>query len=432
MLRPSAWRRDPLPSLGRAVSEARVMDLLHRGPASRAAISRATGLSKPTVSAVVRDLEEAGLVRLGGRASGGVGRSSTLYEVNPSAAYGLGFDIGGTSLRAALVDLFGTSLAEVNEPTRHERRAELLAQVADVYERLLREAGVARADVRAAGISVPGVIHPETDVITAAYNVPALTDAHPHRDFTDALGLPVLIANDVNLAAAGEQWRGSAAGSSNFVALSIGTGIGVGIVADGAIYVGARGAAGEIGLLPLAPGPIDFSRTVGGPFEDAASGPAALARLRAAVASAPRTSLTADATLPELFDAAAAGDPLAVELVEQEARLLAFGIAAIVELIDPALIVLGGGLGANPALLEPVRRHVAAIVVEPPDIVTTSLGGRASLMGAVAVALNAVRDQLLREVRRVRAGRDGQGRGDAGLMVGTIGPRQRGQGTEVA
>jgi predicted NBD/HSP70 family sugar kinase len=406
MLRTDRWNERDGRALGRAITEARVMDLLHGGPASRAAISRVTGLSKPTVSAVIRDLEEAGLVRLGGRASGPIGRSSSLYEVNPAAAFSLGVDIGGTSVRAVLTDVFGEVLAEAKEATDGQTAAGLVDQLDTVYRRLLQMSGVDRADVRAAGVSVPGVIHPDADRVTGAYNVPALAGMQPQRDIGVALGLPVVIANDVNLAAAGEQWRGSAADAADFVAISIGTGIGVGIVAGGSVYLGARGAAGEIGLLPLAPGPVDFGATVGGPLEDAASGAAALARLRAAVASGRPTSLAETDTLRGMFAAAADGDALATELVEEEARLLAFGIAAIVALIDPAVVVLGGGLGANPGLLEPVRRHVATMVQAPPEIVTSSLGGRASLMGAVAVALNAVRDQLLQDVRRMRTRRD--------------------------
>ena len=375
------------------------MDVLHRGSASRAAISRETGLSKPTVSAVVRDLEAVGLLRSVGQASGQVGRSSTLYEVDPTAAYALGIDIGGSKVRAGITDLFGEPLAEASEPTCRDHARDLLTQITDLFERLLAEATLERSAVRAAGISVPGVIHPESDRITAAYNVAALGEMHPRHDFAEALGMPVVIGNDVNLAAAGEQWRGSAVGVQHFVAMSIGTGIGAGIVVDGAVHLGARGAAGEVGWLPLRVGAVDLANTVGGPLEDAASGPAILARLGWAIDDGRATALTHEASLPDVFDAAVAGDALARELVDEEARLLAFAIASVSAVLDPGLVVLGGGLGANPGLLEPVRRHVAAMLPDPPEIVTSTLGDRAAFHGAVAVALDAVREEILREMR---------------------------------
>lgn len=388
------------PSLSRAISEARVLDVLHSGSTSRAAISRITGLSKPTVSNVVRDLEKIGLIRPGGRSMGSVGRTSTLYEVNPSAGYALGVDIGGTKVRAAVTDAFGEPLAEITEPTHRERAEELLRQTASLLERLLEQSGVDRSAVIAAGISVPGVLHPDTDEITAAYNVPALAQLHPTRDFGAALRMPVVIANDVNLAAAGEQWRGSAVGVPNFVAISIGTGIGLGIVVDGTIHLGARGAAGEIGWLPLRPGPVDFARTVGGELEDQISAPAILARLAASVDIGEETRLRRDSTLQDVFAAAADGDPLAERLVDQEAALVAFVTAAVSAIVDPSLVVLGGGVGANANLLEPVRRHLAQMLPDPPQIVTSTLGDRASLFGAIAVALDALRTRLLGEGHR--------------------------------
>lgn len=380
------------------------MDVLHRGPVSRAAISRQTGLSKPTVSAVIRDLEEVGLVRARGRTNGQVGRASTLYEVNPTAAYALGMDIDGFHVRATITDLFGDPRAELVEPTALDRPEELLAQIRDLHGSLLRKTGIERDQVRAAGVSVPGILDMEEDRVTAAYNVPALMRMHPHRDVRDALGLPVVIGNDANLAAAAEQWRGRATGLRDFVAIWIGFGVGLGIVSGGSVLSGARGSAGEIGQLPLAVGPIDRSRSSRGPLEDSASGPSLLDNLRSALAGGGRSSLGPDASIADLIDAADAGDALAVDIVATEAELIAFAIAAIAAVLNPELVVLGGSVGAHRGLLEPVQRRVAEAVLEPPRIETTALGDRATLMGAVAVAIDRAREQLLGEVHRT-AGR---------------------------
>jgi predicted NBD/HSP70 family sugar kinase len=392
------------PRLTRAISEARVMDVLHRGPVSRAAISRQTGLSKPTVSAVIRDLEEVGLVRTRGLVEGQVGRASTLYEVNPAAAYALGVDVDGFHVRATITDLFGDARAELEEPTSLDNPDQLLAQIRGLHRALLRKAGIERAQVRAAGLSVPGIVDTELDRITAAYNVPALMRMHPHRDVRDVLQLPVVIGNDANLAAAAEQWRGSATGLRDFVALWIGFGVGLGIVAGGSVLSGAHGAAGEIGQLPLGLGPIDRSRSIRGPLEDTASGPSLLDQLRAALARGGRSSLGPDASIGDLFDAADSGDGVAGEVVAGEAEMIAFAIAAIVAVLNPGLVVLGGSVGANGGLLEPVRRRVAELVLQPPRIETSALGDRATLLGAVAVAIDRAREQLLGEVRRTVGG----------------------------
>lgn len=386
--------------LVRAVNQQLVLDtLLRGGSASRASIARATGLSKPTVSAVVRDLEACGLVRARGRQSGPVGRSSTPYEVNPRGGYVFAVDVGGTKTRAGLADLYGEIAAERIEPTSQAGGASIIEQLVKLFGTLLAEAGMDGSLVRAAGISLPGVIDPIANQVSAAFNVPGLDGVQPARELEEGLGLPVVVANDVNLAAIGERWRGRAAGIDDFVALSIGTGVGAGIITGGELYIGSTGAAGEVGFLPIAADPFDPSHHVGGPFEASASGPQILQRLVAARASGRATSANPADGVPGVFVAAAEGDGLATEIVEAEGRWIALAIASIVAVLDPRLVVLGGGVGTNPGIVGPVRRELSRLLPRPPVVETSSLDDRAPFFGAVAVALQVAREQLLLEAR---------------------------------
>lgn len=384
----------------RAVNQQVVLDaLLHGGPRSRAGLARHTGLSKPTVSAVVRDLEACGLVRERGRQTGSVGRSSALYEMNPHGGYVFAVDVGGTKVRAGLANLYGEVATERVEATTRGGGDAVVAQVGALCRALAAEVGIDGSLLLAAGVSLPGVIDPAADRVSAAFNVPGLDLVAPIHAIEAALGVPVVVANDVNLAAVGERWRGRAVGIDDFVALSIGTGIGAGIIAGGELYLGASGGAGEVGFLPFARDPFDPAHHVGGPFEASAAGPRMLDALIAALAAGRASTADPGAGVPGIFEAAEAGDALAIEIVDAEARWIGLAIAAITAVLDPRLVVLGGGVGSNPGLLGPVRREVARLLPRPVPVEASGLDDRGPFVGAVAVALQVAREQLLLEAR---------------------------------
>lgn len=384
--------------LVRALNEQVVLETVFReGPISRARIARLTGLSKPTVSSVVQTLEACGLIHEQGVRSGDVGRPSTLYEVNSRASNVLGVDIGGTNVRVGIADLYGDVLLHVSEPTVTESGEALVEQVARMYNEVLSRGGIERRYVHAAGIGIPGVFDPSTDHVSSAPNLPGLTGIPVLHAFVGALELPVLIDNDVNLAAVGERWRGLAQDEDHFVAISIGTGVGMGVVLQGEIHRGSRGAAGEIDYLPLGGEPFEQDRTHG-PLESVITGPALLDRLRQRIASGEQTTASPHDGVQGIFSAAARGDPVAAELFDEEARIIALAIGAVASVLDPRLVVLGGGVGSNPALLEPVRGYVGRVFPRKLDIRTSALGDRAAFYGAIAVGLRAARQRLLAEV----------------------------------
>lgn len=382
----------------RLASEYRVLGaLLAQTAASKADLARITGLSKSTVSGVVDGLERSGVLIQDSLAVGAIGRPSLLYTLHPAVGHVVGIDLGGTKLLAGLSDLRGELLAEIELPTCRGPAAELIDQITGVVERLAREADLDAASLRALAIGIPGIYDPNGDAITDAFNLPALGEVRFGATLRDLLGIPVEIANDVNLAALGEQARGHARSLDSFVTLAIGTGVGMGIVIDGQLVSGRRGAAGEVGHLPIVVAdPFDARhRAAGGPLEAVASGPAIAARAREIRAASPTSSLPEEPTTFDVFRAAADGDAAARAVVDEEARAIALAIASVGAVLDPELVVLAGGIGAQPVLLEPVRMYLAGLLPDPPEVAPSELGTEASLWGAIEAALRIARDELL-------------------------------------
>jgi len=289
-----------------------------------------------------------------------------------------GVDLGGTKLRAALADGSGTVLAELVEPTVRGTGAAIVARVAAVRHALEARAGAPPGATAAAGIGLPLAVDPATGASWSHHNVPGLGAIDVPAALRDALGIPLALDNDANCAALGEGRAGAAVGLADFAVVAIGTGIGCGMVAGGVLLRGAHGGTGEIGFLPLGSDPWTAANRAVGAYEAAVAGPALDARIRAAQ--------RAGSSLAGLAAAAAAGDDRAARILDDEARLVALGIAAVAAVVDPALVVLSGGVGAVAGLLPPVRSHVATLCPRPPRVVTGALGERAPLVGALAIA----------------------------------------------
>ncbi|MFC5053209.1 ROK family transcriptional regulator [Saccharothrix xinjiangensis] len=362
----------------RVLNQRAVLDRLRAdGPATRPQIARQTGLSKPTVGQALLDLEQHGLVRAIGRTTAGPGRSAVVYEPNPAAGHVLGVDVGRQRIRAAVADLAGRVIARVDERNRCRSAPALVKAVAEVSSRAAAEAGLAPADLVVKVVGLPGVPDRRDGTLRHAPNVPGLERPGLLADLEDALGAELLVENDANLAAVGEQAQGAARGAEVFVCVSVGTGIGMGIVVDGRLFRGAHGAAGEIGYLPWSPG--------GGHVE-------AVAAAGSVVALAQEHGLVARSAR-DVFAAARSGDERALAAVRDEAGRLAFAVASVVAVIDPELVVLGGGIGRSADLLqEPLEAALRRLTPFAPKVVAGELGDGAVLSGAVAMGLRSARD----------------------------------------
>jgi predicted NBD/HSP70 family sugar kinase len=374
-------------ALLRQVNGQTVMSLIIRDrPVTRVELARRSGLSKQTVSEIVRQLEAGGWVRETGRVEGRVGRSPIAYELNPRSGFVIGVDLGGTRLRAAIGDLGGTLLGEVAVPTEPRGGRDLIRQICGTARGLAEAEQVSWCSVQCVAIGTPGVLDPRSGGLSLAANIPGIGEVHVQEELADELAVPVLLDNDVNMAVLGEHWQGLGRGMTDFVFVAVGSGVGMGLVVDGQIRRGAHGAAGEICYLPLGADPYDEANQVRGPFEEAAAGRGILRRYAEAGGTA--------ADVPEVFAAAAAGDQAARDVIEEEGRLLALAIAGVASVLDPQLAVLGGGIGAREEILPPVQRWLARLMRDPVEVRTTLLGHRASLVGALAVALRTAHQSL--------------------------------------
>ncbi|MEV0093953.1 ROK family transcriptional regulator [Streptomyces sp. NPDC050738] len=371
------WNRQRL----RSTNERMLLDRLRTGgAASRAQLARESGLSKPTVSTALAFLEQAGLVREVGTHTPERGRAAVLYAPDPTAGYALGIDIGRAWLRVALADLDGTVVAR-SEVRNEARTSSAMADLVVTTARgLVADSGVPAAKVAQAVVGTPGVYDAESGRVRYALNLPGWGRAGLFDRMREDLGVPLAVHNDANLAALGEYTFGAGAGSRLFVYVLIGTGLGMGVVAEGRLFTGAHGAAGEIGFLPW-PG-----RTKPDTLEGAVSGDAVVAAARAHGMSGPLSA-------KDVFAAARSGDPAAVQAVRQEGERLAHTVAAVAAVLDPDLVVLGGGVGHSAdLLLSTVRETLRTLTPLRPRVAPSALGEDAVLLGAVATALDTARD----------------------------------------
>jgi predicted NBD/HSP70 family sugar kinase len=382
------------PPLLKHLNERSVLETIRAGaPISRAEISRRAGISKPTVSLALQTLVDAGLVREAARGPSGPSYGAVFFEPIPEAAFVLGLDLGTRFLRGAVCDLAGEVRARQDVELRGADADGALQAIATLRESLVAAAALPVERIDGIVLGVPGVIDARTSTLhLTTPNIPGLEGRAFGVELGDLLGIDVTLENDVNLAAVGERWAGVARGVDDFAFLSVGTGMGMGLVLGGELHRGNHGAAGE----------VDWA--LAGLAEDvdpSADGLAALAA-RIAPAGSAGTSLAPPYDARAVFSAARRGDPLGRTVVEEVARRIAAHITPIAAVADPALVVLGGGLGANgDLLLTPVRRLLAAWIPYPPRVEISSLGEAAVLMGALAVGLRSALDNVF--VNRPRA-----------------------------
>ena len=307
------------------------------------------------------------------------------------SGYVVGVDVGGTSLRMALADMTGTPLIKSSTSTVGLRGPDaVLGLIVDGVRNLLTQAAAAPEALKSIAVGVPGVTNTEDGVVIATSYLMGWRNVPLKALLENELHIPAAIDNDVNLAAIGESWVGSAKGSQDFVFLAIGTGIGAGIVLNGRPYRGSCWAAGEIGYM-LLPG------TVGGPGKSHEPGPLesmiggeGIREQWRRIWSADKTSLPQELTATEIFDHALRGEALAQTLLQDSASMLAHAIYNISLVLNCSLFVLGGSIGLHPALRDAVQSIVDEWNIRAcPRLAASALGTEAQLLGAIRTALDA-------------------------------------------
>jgi predicted NBD/HSP70 family sugar kinase len=358
----------------REINESAALSLLlERGPLTRGDLRELTGLAKPTTSDVMRRLQDAGLVRVVGRTSGGPGPNADIYDVNPDAAYAAAVSLQekDSTLVTAVCDLTG----EIRGRVTTKLVDDPVSSVSEAVQLACQKARIARKRLDHIQLGVPGAHH---DGTIRYVDVPGWSRPGLIGDIRARLRTEVSVDNDVNLAAVAERSRGIAKDADSFALLWLGEeGLGLGIDLGGTILRGARGGAGEVGYMPVGlpqrDGAHDFQYLVGGP--------AILALAREHDIEVERAATAA--TYGVLHEALAAR--------------IAVGLAAVVAVLDPALVVLAGEVGqaGGSALATAVSAALRGLSVLETEVAATGLAEDAVLLGALDTTLTAVRTALL-------------------------------------
>ncbi|KPF44488.1 ROK family transcriptional regulator [Rhizobium sp. AAP43] len=378
------WTSTP-PMLRQISVRAAMEILLHEGPTSRADLAKKTGLSKQTMSEVIRTLEESGWVRVKGVVSGKVGRSAVSYEVAPDAGCVIGIDLGATTIRAAIVDIAGGISEEIEAPVEGHTGKKLLDHVNNLIEQSLTKAKIPRSKVLLAAVATPGVVDPETGMLSLAPNMSDVASMDMRRTLQDVLGCDVIIENDVNAAVIGESWKGNGIGLDCVAFISLGTGIGLGTLVNGKLMRGAKGAAGEISYLPFGSDPYAAESLERGALECAIGARGIVNRYG---------SGDGGLTARDVLEKAEGGEAGALATIKETARLAALLVVSVDAMLDPQKIILGGNVGRHPLVERLIQQALPACTKRTISVEASTLGSRATLMGAVAIALNQLHNAL--------------------------------------
>ena len=367
-----------------------LLDLIRRQRCiTRAGLASITGLARSTITQRVDQLIAKGLVNEVGEAASTGGRPATMLGFNATSGVVLVADLGATHSRLAICDLDANPLAEISHDIDiADGPTKVLGWVQETFGELTEEAGRSSADVRGIGIGVPGSVDFVAGRAVHPSRMPGW-DGYPIRErFIERYGVPVLVDNDVNIMALGEFWAMDP-GVDDFVFVKVGTGIGSGLILGGHLHRGARGAAGDIGHIQA--GSADVMCRCGNPgCLEASAGGAALARsLRAQGYDA------ADSRDVVAFVKAGNGD--AIHAVRDAGRLIGGVLASTVNILNPAVISIGGDIAeAGQQLLAGIREIVyqrsTALSTNDLQITTGMLGDRAGIIGAAALIIEHIFD----------------------------------------
>lgn len=363
-----------------------LLEILGGRSSLRSTLSERLSLSKATVFGAVKRLQQAGLVVAYDTTQGGAGRPASVLRAAVEAGSNVGLDLGTTCVRMRAVALDGRLLTEAERSVRPSNReigeAAVRAACALAGE-IGEELGALGAPVRSCVVAAPIRIQVGHALPAGLAPVLGALAAMPaHRDFH------IETENNVNCAAVAEGAEGAAADRETFALLQVGVKIGLGVMYEGRLFRGGRGGAGEVAYLPYPWVPGEMAQRMS---LETALGSASLTARANATANLPRRAKLDAKTV---FALAEDGDATARQLVDGHAREIGQLAAAVVAVIDPPLIVLGGGVGQNPMLLEGVRKTVRALTW-PTDVETGVLGQRATLLGAVHLAVRSSLAQVL-------------------------------------
>jgi len=355
---------------------------------SRADIGKLIGLTPPTISAIVKDLIERDLVQEIGKGDSSGGKKPILLELNSKAAYIIAVDLGGENgIRVALMDLSYNIVKEKFGPKIELLNSQKLKNALSVILKdFIKEINIPEEKILSICIGVPGIIDLKLKKVTVA---PYLNWEISLEDLAlREIGIPIALENDVNLMALGEKTKGIAQKINNFVFVGERTGIGAGIITNGKLYKGANNAAGEVGYLLIDPKYVPKSTKDYGCLEK-------LSSYKVIVEKA-REKMGKNIRVMEVFKMAAEGNSIALKIVKETLKYLAYGIGNISCVLDPELVIIGGGISILPDdFLEEIRTNIKEVVPLIPRIEFSKLGEDGVLIGAAVKVLEPLKKKGL-------------------------------------
>lgn len=378
-------------SLHRANLERVVRAVRMAGSLTQAEIARSTGLSAATVSNIVRELKDGGTVDVTPTSAGG--RRARSVSLSGDAGIVIGVDFGHTHLRVAVGNLAHQVLAEEAEPLDVDASAaEGFDRAERLVNRLIETTGIGRDKVIGVGLGVPGPIDVSSGTLGSTSILPGWSGINPAEELSARLGVPVHVDNDANLGALGELVWGSGRGVRDLAYIKVASGVGAGLVIDGRVYRGPGGTAGEIGHITLdESGPVCRCGNRG-----------CLETFTAARYVLPLLwpSHGPDLTLERVVQLAREGDPGCRRVIADVGRHIGSGVANLCNLLNPSRVVLGGDLAeAGELVLSPIRDSVGRYAIPSAarqlSLVQGALGGRAEVLGALALVLSEMGDSTL-------------------------------------
>ncbi|MFJ3434740.1 ROK family protein [Streptomyces cyaneofuscatus] len=380
-------------SLHRANLERVVRAVRMAGSLTQAEIARSTGLSAATVSNIVRELKDGGTVEVTPTSAGG--RRARSVSLSGDAGIVIGVDFGHTHLRVALGNLAHQVLAEESEPLDVDASsAEGFDRAEVLVNRLIEATGIGPDKIIGIGLGVPGPIDVESGTLGSTSILPGWTGINPSEELSGRLGVPVYVDNDANLGALGELVWGSGRGVKDLAYIKVASGVGAGLVIDGTIYRGPGGTAGEIGHITLdESGPVCRCGNRG-----------CLETFTAARYVLPllQPSHGPGLTMERVVQLAREGDPGCRRVIGDVGRHIGSGVANLCNLLNPSRVVLGGSLAeAGELVLGPIRDSVSRYAIPSAarqlSVLPGALGGRAEVLGALALVLSEMGDSTLLE-----------------------------------
>jgi len=392
-----------------------LLEVIRRyGPISRAEIARKTNLSAPSITRIVKDLVAEGLIREVGVGNSSGGRKPYLLEFNPEAKYIIGVELGETDLVSVLTDLEINCLSRGKVALKMTTEADKVINilVESVRERI-RQSKVDEEDILGIGIGVPGSLDTRAGIIKFSpnfgwKNVPIV------KIIERELGIPTFIDNGVRAMTLCEKWFGAGQGVKNFACVIVGTGIGAGLIINGDLYRGFEEAAGEIGHITILPEGPKCKCGNRGCLETLAAGPSLVRRAINHINKHPNSSLAnalnknkGDITADMVIETAKRGDSLACEIVQETGHYLGIGVASLINIFAPEVIIIGGWVAEQAgelllkAVKESIKNRVFMLSPEKIRILPASFKDNDVAIGAASLALHQLRIPLTKATVKV-------------------------------